>query len=511
MPIFEIQTSSGTFEVDAPDQQTALDALGGLPSAPPQAENSLAGSAKAILAGGGEGLISLLALPADAIDLATRGVDYLAGTKTNEAVSGVKKFGSENIKKLVEERTGEFYKPQTTTEKFLSTTAGFAPLALAGPGGVARRVGQVVAPGVLSEAAGQLTEGSDFEPVARVAGALGGAVGASKAASALKPKNIAPVPTRAELAKDKTAGYQGPASKALEIDPVYGGIVADSGIAALKRGKFSQKDPGVATVYGLMDDLRNPEFGKTHRIQDFDNTRKQLNDIAGRGGSEGTAAIKMIRTIDAATLRVPQRYVVAGDAKAAAKELFAARKNAAAGFRSDKVNEFLNDARISAQSTHSGGNLENEIYKKIAVAIKRPKVHLRGWSDEEKAALAAVLPGLGRNLLRRSGKLLGGGGGLGQLASGAAGGSMFGFPGMFVLPALGMGANRAGIALAESKLKNVDELIRSRSPAYGAANMAHRQAMLQGGGILGNLPPREQLALQALIAARLQPPDYAGR
>ena len=109
MPIFEVQTDSGTYQIEAPDQNSALGALSSIP----EKSNSLGGSAKAIGSGLAEGAIGLAGLPADAIDLASRGVDYLAGTHSNEALSGVKKLGSENIKRAVESQTGEFYKPQT--------------------------------------------------------------------------------------------------------------------------------------------------------------------------------------------------------------------------------------------------------------------------------------------------------------------------------------------------------------------------------------------------------------
>lgn len=506
MPIFEVQTDSGTFQIEAPDQSAALDALKSLPSAP---ENSLAGAGKALVSGLGEGAIALAGLPADAANLATRGIDAVAGTKTNAAVAPIAGvIGSDAIRKGIERNTGaQFYKPQTSAEKFLRTTAGFLPASIGGPAGIAQRVlTRTVAPGVASEAAGQLTEGTAFEPVARIAGALSGAAGASAATRAVARHNAPPVPTNQQIANATTAGYQGPAAQALEINA--GGVnqFVDRVINNLRRDRFSERQAG--QTYDLLGSLRTPEFGITHRLQDFDSVRRRLNTIAKAEGTDGEAARRVIRSIDSFTLRVPQRHVIAGDARAAGRELFEGRANAAANFRSERVQQALERARNTAVATHSGGNLENEIYKQVRTMLNNPRQHLRGWSAEEREALRAVLPGTGRNALRRVGKVAGGGGGLGQLASGGAGAAIFGWPGAFVLPAIGMTANRAGSALAERRISAVDELLRSRAPAFGAANRAARQQVLAG-GILAGLPSQQHLALQGLLASRLQQPAQA--
>lgn len=63
--------------------------------------------------------------------------------------------------------------PQTTAGEFARTAAEFAtPVA---PFGLRAATKFGLVPGAVSEAAGQLTEGSDFEPIARVLGGVGGA------------------------------------------------------------------------------------------------------------------------------------------------------------------------------------------------------------------------------------------------------------------------------------------------------------------------------------------------
>lgn len=75
--------------------------------------------------------------------------------------------------------TGPAYQPQTVPGQYASTIASMAPNALLGGGGPGARALQVIAPGVMSETAGQITKGSEFEGPARLAGAVvGGGVAA---------------------------------------------------------------------------------------------------------------------------------------------------------------------------------------------------------------------------------------------------------------------------------------------------------------------------------------------
>jgi len=479
----------------------------------PEPENSLAGSAKAIGSGLAEGAVDLLGFPADAANLLTKGADWAAGKITGETTESkpgiLDKIGSEGIKKFIESYTGEFYKPQTTAEKFLHTPASFGAAALAGPGGIARRAAtQAIVPGVVSEAAGQLTEGTESEPYARIAGALTGAVGASRIAQTAAKPSVAAVPTKAELDSAKSAGYKSPAIDALEIDPKAVGSFVDKVTGDLKKARFSEKQSG--GTYETLETLRKAEFGTNHKMADFDSTRQMLNKIAGNMATpiDAEAARRVIKAIDAFTLRVPQSAVIAGDARAAGRELFQARGNAAAGFRSERVMQALEKAINTAGATHSGGNLDNEVRKQIRNMLNNPK-QMRGFSAEEKKALEKIARGnLASNTIRKLGKLLGGGGGLGQMISGGAGGAMFGWPGMVALPMAGMGANKLGSALTMRQLNRADELVRSRSPLYGPANQQAYLQSLQGPGILGQLPPP---AVLAAIGSRAMNPQLVNQ
>lgn len=101
---------------------------------------------------------------------AERAKDYVIPSETLEHFSGP----------AIHQRSGLAHRPQTTAGEYAHTIGEFAPNALI-PGGMAARAGQVLAPALASETAGQATKGRAIEPYARFAGALAGGIGAAVA------------------------------------------------------------------------------------------------------------------------------------------------------------------------------------------------------------------------------------------------------------------------------------------------------------------------------------------
>lgn len=104
-------------------------------------------------------------------------------------------LNGQNLTSLLSDATGGAtdYEPQTRAGKFAATTGEFLPGAMVA-GGMSpsnlMRFG--VAPAVTSEGAGQLTEGTAYEPYARLAGALLGPAIPSLAKRAISPAPISP-------------------------------------------------------------------------------------------------------------------------------------------------------------------------------------------------------------------------------------------------------------------------------------------------------------------------------
>lgn len=142
---------------------------------------------KSLVAGVGKGLTALVGLPGDVAEYGARGIDRasravgdLIGVDVPKRDDRAPTYGSADTQKAVESVTGEFHKPETTAGHYAETIGEFAPAALAGPGGIVRKLALGAAlPGAASEAAGQATAGTDIEPFARAgAGLLAGGAGA---------------------------------------------------------------------------------------------------------------------------------------------------------------------------------------------------------------------------------------------------------------------------------------------------------------------------------------------
>ncbi len=124
-----------------------------------------------------QGALGLATLPGNVEYLGRAGIDKAAtllGMKDPELSKTTVLPTYQDAKSKVEQYTGEFYKPQSTAGEYARTIGEFAPMAALGGGGALVRAANVVGPAFVSETAGQLTKGTEYEPYARAAGALAG-------------------------------------------------------------------------------------------------------------------------------------------------------------------------------------------------------------------------------------------------------------------------------------------------------------------------------------------------
>jgi hypothetical protein len=90
-------------------------------------------------------------------------------------------YGSADAVKAAEDATGtQLYQPQTTAGKYADTATQF----LVGGKAAGMKAAPALTAGLASEAAGQATEGTGYEPVARIVGGIAGGM-ARDAASEL--------------------------------------------------------------------------------------------------------------------------------------------------------------------------------------------------------------------------------------------------------------------------------------------------------------------------------------
>ncbi len=161
--------------------------------------------------------------------------------------------------------------PTTTPGKYAQSGAEFVPAAILGPGGVARNAMALgVGPGLASEAAGQATEGTSYEPWARAGAAVvGGATGhwatAPNAAGAAVSRaargaNQAQV-EEAERLFAYAQGIGAPLTRAEALQHVTGGSTQLGNLQRVVEGSGEMR-PFMAARPGQVEDAARTQFGR---------------------------------------------------------------------------------------------------------------------------------------------------------------------------------------------------------------------------------------------------------
>lgn len=459
----------------------------------PSEGSSVSGVAKSLGSGLAEGVIGLAGMPGDLYHL---GLRALGDNLTPES-----RFGSNAIKRGVEGYTGEFYKPKGVAEETASKIGQFAPAVIGGPETLgAKLLTRAVAPAVASEAAGKLTEGTAAQPYAEVAGALAGAGGATAAANkfkAMAAARNAPSLTVDEIKAASRAGYQNPEVAAVQIKPQ-----AVDNLAATIEGDLATlgfRPNNQKSVFDTVSELKGAPGPVA--VADLDSARKALGHLAKEVDSVGAptanaaAARLAIKKIDDFLPNLNQADLLAGDAAKANQILDTARKNWGAAKRAETVQTTLANAELNAASANSGGNIQNSIKQAFKPLLKNNAAKAVGYNADELKALNNVVRGTWNgSAARAAGNLLGGGGGLGMLASGAVGYEAGGAPGAIAAGLAGRGFKKIGNASTFNAVKRLDSLLRARSPeALQLASQLPPQAL--------QLLPKKSAALLASLSA----------
>lgn len=161
--------------------------------------------------------------------------------------------------------------PTTTPGKYAQSGAEFVPAALLGPGGAVRNaVALGVAPGLASEAAGQATEGTAYEPWARAGAAVvGGATGhwatapnAAGAAVSRATRGANQAQIDAAEALFQEAQRMGvPITRAEAVQHVTGGATNLGNLQRVVEGSGELR-PFMAARPGQVEDAARAQFGR---------------------------------------------------------------------------------------------------------------------------------------------------------------------------------------------------------------------------------------------------------
>lgn len=456
----------------------------------PQDINAITDVAKSIGSGLVHTALSTLGAPGDLGSVAQKigdlvpsipqGFSRLSDFLKEESAKSAKYYGPSGdlpgsyvpptTQQLESSTTGPEYQPQTGAGQIAQRISEFAPAVIGGPESLATRVlTRAVAPALGSEAAGKATEGTALQPYAEVAGALAGGAGASaglnKFNNLIAARNAArEVPSADALKAAARAGYTDPAVTAAKIKPSALSDLATTIENDLVKQGFRPRPGQGAAAFDTIRELKNAPGPVS--VQDIDSVRKALNQV-GKSGiptADSAAANQAITHLDNFLPNLKQSDLVAGNADAANDILRNARGNWAAAKRSDMLNSKIDAAELQAASANSGHNIENALRQRVRSILTSPKLS-RGLNDEERSALESFVRGsTTSNVIRHVSNLLGGGGGLGSIASGAAGFFAGGPIGAFAAPATGVALKALNNMNAAQKVRALDTLIRSRSP-----------------------------------------------
>lgn len=520
--IFEVQSGDKSYEIDAPDQASATQAIGGLlggmkgdrqpmapgavphatpadtvqggpPPPPPSAASDIADSAASRtqaglldVAGTGGDLVGLANNAADLIaSPITKGLRWLEGkpqqTPEEQAAAQAQVDArgsplgflpnSQDVKKAV---GFEAYQPQTgagqTFDKYVGSGIELAPSVLAGGvgGGVKKVAGDLIkyaaAPAAASEVAGDATKGTALEPWARLGAAVatGGVAGARREATAASPV-IEEIRAESKSLYD-AAKQQGVTIKPAALDKAITDITKNASAFGIDPTIHPKSFAALKRLNEFKDVAPVNGVKTVASLEDVDMMRQILGDAAGSmDKADSMRAMQMRDQLDNFVSGLKPSDVLSGDPKAAANMLIKARSLWARQSKAQTVADIFEKATNRAAANYTGGaGVETAVRQEFKSLANNPK-RMRGFTPDEKAAvLKVVRGGPVRGLLRFFGKFAP----RDLLTTVLGGGAALHFGGPVGLAGLAGAevAKRTSTAMTMAAARRADELIRSGAP-----------------------------------------------
>jgi hypothetical protein len=317
------------------------------------------------------------------------------------------------------------------------------------------------------------------------------------------PNRALKTPSLGELNDVYTPQYQHVRNLGIVLDAKPMSTFGHQMQAMLDVGSGFNKALAPKTYKGVRDLQRIPPGGDRD-LSSIVAIRMQLGRVArsAKKSDDRAAATQVLIELDKFIddLAKNPQYVRYGqqDVAEAIRVYRLANENYASAMPAADLAKALTKAERRAETSNSGMNVDNTIRQEARKIVDSGKVRL---PPEQKAALEDVMKGTkGRNMMRRLGNRFGGGGGLGQMLTGALGTGLGivgggGLSAALILGSLGIGAGKLGRTVAnkgtQRAFEEVEESLRKRSPVYkdrekelGATQKQH----------LSSLPPKMGLA-----------------
>jgi hypothetical protein len=497
MPTFDLTSPDGkTYSVEGPDGATPAQAfqilqqhLGSAASPTPSYGEDIAKSLPADAAG----LVSgTLGLPGDVSNLLAHGSaaasDYLAqkmGFDKGPAPAASVLPTSNSIQQNIEGATGPLYQPQTGPGRVVQNAINFAPAVIGGPETlIAKILSRVAVPAVASEAAGELTKGTVAEPYARVGGALLGGAGASKTANMLADSKAinAATPSLAAIKSEASNAYDALTSRNVALPVPQAVLDTLAGDITTTLNNRGIRPSTADKIHAAISEIRSPATAGQADVADLVAARQNVKSLLGSPDANKAGAAVALPKIEAA---------IENSSPGTMAQIRDADKNWGAVRANEALDKKLARADLRASGADSGMNIGNKIRQKVADLLLSNEA--RFLPTETKADLEKIVRGtMTQNVLRHAGNLLGGGGGLGMLASGTAGYEAGGVPGAVAAALAGRGFKMANNKMVANQAARTAQNIRMRSP------LGQQTPLI--------LPPRTSTAISALLPALLSRP-----
>lgn len=389
-------------KADRPQPGSLLD----FPQVEPQ-PNVAKDMAAAGAAGAARGTTGMLDLPGMIFGAGSRAGSWVAektglaspedAQAAHQMVTGAadqSRFGSgDKYRQAAAEATGGAteFRGETTPGKYAGTVGEFLPGSPFGGGNLLRNaLVYGVVPGLASEGAGQLTEGTAYEPWAR---AIAPMVASGVAAAATRPRGPQ-APSVDDLKAQADGLYQTGAARAGADPASVQGLAAqiDNELQALNVKTPAGRvvaDGNVKKFLDVLDDFQ----GQSMKPQQMQTMRRMLQDAAGSAdpADRRIGAILLEKFDDWRGQHVPEYKQ--------ADALYGRMK------RAQDVDYRVEKAERRAASTGTGGNSVNTARQNIRQILDNPKAQ-RGYSPEELVEMERIVRGTPVvNALRLGGRL----------------------------------------------------------------------------------------------------------
>lgn len=287
--------------------------------------------------------------------------------------------------------------PRSTLGEYSQTFGEYASGAVAGPGGIGRKVVMTAVPALLSETAGQITKGTEAEPYARAIFGLAGGLASAGGGGSVTKIAAKGAPTREVVKAGADALYDQLRAAGIKYDANSYELMARNLTSKLRQEGFRPKTTKEAadTLDYIFEHVgTSPDYGDFAALRE--NAGKLLVSQDKRERMFGSMIVDALDDFAARSPLMTNGSVPANEVAPLMKE---ARGLAQRNIKARKVEEAIENARNAASGFENGLRIE---FRKILADPKKRA----GFTPTEIEAFKEIVRGTSaQNLAAQFGRL----------------------------------------------------------------------------------------------------------